>query len=85
MLCSLILTILWDRKLLVGGGGHQMHCPYCLIQNIVMYNITFQHAVVHFSNQFSKILHFLERENEQVPAKICQKAPFLTVYTRWLQ
>ena len=46
--------------------------------------MTFQNAIVNFSYLCSKILHFSERQIKQVPAKMFQEGPFLTVYIRWL-
>ena len=48
------------------------------IQNIVRYYL-FERCV-HFSDWCSKKLHFLKRENKQVPVNMFQKDPFLTAY-----
>ena len=62
-------------------GRHLLHChtvsysKHCFVKHHLLESCS------SFSNQFSKILHFSKRRNKQLPAKIFQKGPFLTVST----
>ena len=54
-----------------------IHFLHCLIEKLLF-------EEVFLTLFFESILLILERENEQVPAKLFQKGPFSTVYTKWL-
>ena len=77
MSCLLILTIFRAPNFCLWSFFRVIHWPHCIIQNIVTWNMTSQNAVVSFWRSISKIVHFSE-----VPAKIFQRAPFFSVYTR---
>ena len=47
-----------------------------------MQNITFSNAVLHSQTNVQKFLLFPESGNKQVPTKMFQEGPLLTVHTR---
>ena len=82
-----MITIFEARNFFIGRFNSETQYTVTLsrIQNIVIWDITFKKAVVHFSDHVQKFRAIQsERKTELVQANMFQKGPFLTVHTIWL-